>query len=69
MSCARQLGVIRELEQMRVLNHGEHTYVPVLCPEHLQKRGTDFRMKANKALDKESNKYITNLARIYESRK
>ena len=67
MPCARKLGVIRELEQMRVCNNGEYTYIPVLCTEHLQKRGIDFRNKANKTEDKEKLKYLTNLAKIYES--
>ena len=52
---------------MKVQNNDTYIYIPVLCPEHLQKRGIDFRVKADKTADKERHKYITNLAKAYES--
>ena len=51
---------------MRVEN--TDTYVPVLCKEHLERRGPDMRAKMEQFHDRERSREAGNLAKIYESK-
>lgn len=41
VTCGRMVGVMRELEKMRV--ESADVYIPVYCTEHLELRVKDFK--------------------------